>query len=540
MEFRILGPLEVVDGVSPLPLGGPKQRALLLVLLLHAREVVSVDVLVDALWSGTPPRTAATAIQNFVSGLRKLLGSDRLVTKTPGYVLLVDEEELDATRVDRLVARARAADPEKALALLREAEALWRGPPLADVAYESFAQPAVARLEELRTSVREDRIDAALAVGRDSQVLAELEGLVAEQPLRERSRAQLMTALYRMGRQAEALHVYQEGRRLLADELGLEPGPALKELHRQILRQERALSPAVSRDGGDDSVERAARALQAGRLVSVLGAPTAELAHRLGDLGDVPASHGRELARVAQYVAVTNGAGPLHDDLRDLLATTLEPTEVHRLFARLATLLRERGAAPQLIVTTAYDLTLEDALLEAGEAFDVVWYLSSGPHRGKFCHLSPEGTARVIDVPNRYADEVDPDRRTVVLKLHGGLDRTPNRTWESFVITEDDYIDYLPPGGLARAVPVSIAARLRRSHFLFLGYGASEWNLRLVLNRLWGGSTVNYRSWAVVDSGSPLEHAMWRSRDVDVVDVPVERYLASLAQQAALDLEVAQ
>ena len=540
MEFRILGPLEVVDGESPLPLGGPKQRALLLVLLLHAREVVSMDALADALWSGTPPRTAATAIQNFVSGLRKLLGSDRLVTKAPGYVLLVDEEELDATRVDRLVARARAADPEKALALLREAEALWRGPPLADVAYESFAQPAVARLEELRTSVREDRIDAALAVGRDSQVLAELEGLVAEQPLRERSRAQLMTALYRMGRQAEALHVYQEGRRLLADELGLEPGPALKELHRQILRQERALSPAVSRDGGGDSVERAARALQAGRLVSVLGAPMTELAQRLGDLGDVPASHGRELPRVAQYVAVTNGAGPLHDDLRDLLATTVEPTEVHRLFARLATILRERGAAPQLIVTTAYDLTLEDALLEAGEAFDVVWYLSSGPHRGKFCHLSPEGTARVIDVPNRYADEVDPDRRTVVLKLHGGLDRMPERTWESFVITEDDYIDYLPPGGLGRAVPVSIAARLRRSHFLFLGYGASEWNLRLVLNRLWGGSTVNYRSWAVVDSGSPLEHAMWRSRDVDVVDVPVERYLASLAQQAALDLEVAQ
>ena len=207
--------------------------------------------------------------QNFVSELRKLLGSDRLVTKAPGYVLLVDDEELDATRVDRLVARARAADPEKSLALLSEAEALWRGPPLADVAYESFAQPAVARLEELRTTVREDRIDAALAVGRDSQVLAELEGLVAEQPLRERSRAQLMTALYRMGRQADALHVYQEGRRLLSDELGLEPGPALKELHRQILRQERALSPAVSRDrGDDDSVERAARALRAGRLVS--------------------------------------------------------------------------------------------------------------------------------------------------------------------------------------------------------------------------------------------------------------------------------
>jgi len=134
VEFRILGPLEVVDGESPLPLGGPKQRALLLVLLLHAREVVSVDLLVDALWSGTPPRTAATAIQNFVSELRKLLGSDRLVTKAPGYVLLVDDEELDATRVDRLVARARAADPEKSLALLARpsrcgADRRWRTSP---------------------------------------------------------------------------------------------------------------------------------------------------------------------------------------------------------------------------------------------------------------------------------------------------------------------------------------------------------------------------------------------------------------------------
>lgn len=540
MEFRILGPLEVVDGESTLPLGAPKQRALLLVLLLHAREVVSVDALIEALWSGTPPRTAATAIQNFVSELRKLLGSERLVTKAPGYALLVDDEELDAARLESLVARAKAAGGEEALALLKEAESLWRGPPLADVAYEAFAQPAVARLEELRSSIREDRIDAELAVGRDALVLAELEGLVSEQPLRERCRAQLMRGLYGMGRQAEALHVYQEGRRTLVAELGIEPGPALQELHRQILRQERSLAPAVSREVDDDSVERAARALAAGQLVPVLGAPMTELTRRLGELGDVPESHGRELTRVAQYVALTRGPGPLHDDLRDLLAATEEPTEIHRLFARLAALLRERGAPPQLLVTTAYDLMLEDALLEAGEAFDVVWYLASGPHRGQFCHLSPEGTVRVIDVPNRYAEELDPEQRTVVVKLHGGLDRTPERIWESFVITEDDYIDYLPPGGLVRALPVSVAARLRRSHFLFLGYGMGEWNLRLVLNRLWGGSTVNYRSWAVLDSESLLERAVWRSRDVDVVDGPAETYVQSVARLAGLEFEAAQ
>jgi hypothetical protein len=348
-----------------------------------------------------------------------------------------------------------------------------------------------------------------------------------------------MTALYHTGRQAEALHVYQEGRRILAAELGLEPGPALKELHRQILRQERGLAPAASRDGGDDSVERAAHALEAGRLVPVLGAPMAELARRLGELGAVPESHRRELTHVAQYVALTRGSGPLYDDLRGLLASTVEPTAVHRFFARMATLLRKGGAPPQLLVTAAYDLMLEDALLEAGEAFDVVWYLASGPQRGKFCHLSPEGTVRVIDVPNRYA-ELDPQKRTVVLKLHGGLDRTPERIWESFVVTEDDYIDYFPPGGLVRAVPVSIAARLRRSHFLFLGYGMGDWNLRLLLNRLWGGSTVNYRSWAVAEMASPLERTIWRSRDVEVVDIPAERYVESLARQAALQLEAAQ
>ena len=175
------------------------------------------------------------------------------------------------------------------------------------------------------------------------------------------------------------------------------------------------------------------------------------------------------------------GAGPLYDELHELVGVDARPTAVHRFFAALPARLRAEGAPHQLLVTTSYDLLLEQALLDAGEEFDVVSYLASGPNRGKFCHVPPDGDARVIEVPNRYATELDLTRRTVVLKLHGGVDAAPERAWESFVVTEDDYIDYLPSLDLAAAVPVALAAHLRRSHFLFLGYGMRDWNLRVVL-----------------------------------------------------------
>jgi DNA-binding SARP family transcriptional activator len=535
MEFRMLGPLEVVHDGSPLALGSPKQRAFLAVLLLHAGEVVSVDSLIEALWGGDPTRTAATAVQNFVSDLRKLLGAERVVTRAPGYMLVVADEELDTKRLQQLVADASTAEPQRAVELLVAAEALWRGSPLADFTYESFAQPAVARFEELRRNVREDRIDAELLLGRHAALVAELEGLVAEQPLRERCRAQLMVALYRIGRQADALHVYQEGRRMLTAELGLEPGPALQQLHRKILRQERSLDPTTPRSSRGDELDQVARALLTGRLVPVLGAETGALARRLGELAALPEDE--ELSRLAQYVALQHGSGPLYDELHDLLAATAAPTSTHRFFASVAALLRDRGAAPQLLVTTAYDLALEEAFLAAGEAFDVVWYLAAGAHRGKFCHLSPDGAAHVVAIPNRYGNGLDPERRTVILKLHGGLDRAPERTWESFLVTEDDYIDYLAQGGLTRAVPVSLAARLRRSHFLFLDYGLSHWSVRLVLNRLWGGTTVNYRSWAVAERPGVLEQMIWRDRNVDLLDAPVAEYLELIAQHADIGLE---
>jgi DNA-binding SARP family transcriptional activator len=243
VEFRILGPLEVRDGDVMLPVTGQRQRALLAILLLHANEVVSSDRLVDELWGEEPPESGPTALQVRVSQLRKALGpaAARLETRTPGYVLRVESGELDLERFQRLVAEADGANPEGAAETLVEALALWRGAPLADLAYDTFAQAPIRRLEDLRLAVLERRLDADLACGRHSKVIGELEALVAQEPLRERFRAQLMLALYRAGRQADALEAYRAARESLVDELGIEPGPALRGLEQMILQQDPAL-----------------------------------------------------------------------------------------------------------------------------------------------------------------------------------------------------------------------------------------------------------------------------------------------------------
>jgi YVTN family beta-propeller protein len=263
VDFRILGPLEVAgdDGALPAP-RGRAQRALLLYLLLHANELVSSERLVEALWPGPPPPTAQKMIQGYVSQLRKTVG-ERLQTRPPGYVLEVRDGELDSERVRALAAAARDSEPPRARALLDEALALWRGEPLVDVRYDEFAQPEAARLDELHLSLREQRIDAELALGRHLDAVPELERLVAEHPLREHARAQLMTALYRSGRQAEALEVYREGRRLLVDELGLEPGDELREVERMILAHDAAL--AAPRTLGERVGNRA-------RTIAIVGA----------------------------------------------------------------------------------------------------------------------------------------------------------------------------------------------------------------------------------------------------------------------------
>jgi DNA-binding SARP family transcriptional activator len=253
MDFRILGPLEVVDGDDVLPLGGGRQRALLALLLTRPNEVVSTDRLVDQLWGAQPPKTALNTVQYYVSRLRKLLGSDRIVTRPPGYFIRVEAEELDLERFERLAA-------EDSAQALHQALELWRGPALADLAYESFAQEETARLEELRLAVQERRIDADLESGRSGELVGELEQLIAQHPLRERLRGQLMLALYRSGRQAEALAAYQAARSALVEELGIEPAPALQELERAMLRQDPSLDLAAEPPAPERSILVAARA----------------------------------------------------------------------------------------------------------------------------------------------------------------------------------------------------------------------------------------------------------------------------------------
>jgi DNA-binding SARP family transcriptional activator len=216
LEFRILGPLHVLDDDRTIELGGARQRAVLAILLLHRGETVSVDRIVDLIWGERPPATAVKTIQVYVSHLRRALVEDAIVSSRGGYALAVDAERIDALRFERLVDEGRAAlsgdDPARAAELLRSALALWRGPALADLAYERFAQDGAARLEELRLTAVEERVDADLRLGRHVELVAELEGLVRDHPLRERLRAQHMLALYRSGRQADALASFRDAR----------------------------------------------------------------------------------------------------------------------------------------------------------------------------------------------------------------------------------------------------------------------------------------------------------------------------------------
>jgi DNA-binding SARP family transcriptional activator len=252
----ILGPFELhIDGENPVALGGLRQRALLAILALHANEVVAADRLIDELWGEQPPASALHTVQVFVSRLRRALGpaSGRLATVPPGYRLALEPTEVDADRCERLYAEARAATasvrPADAAAKLEQALTLWRGAPLADFTYEPFAQGAIAQLEELRVSCREELVEAHLALGRHVEVVQDLEALIAEHPLRERPRGQLMLALYRCGRQAEALDAYQQARHMLVEKLAIEPSDALRTLEQAILQQDPSLrAPPPSRE----------------------------------------------------------------------------------------------------------------------------------------------------------------------------------------------------------------------------------------------------------------------------------------------------
>jgi DNA-binding SARP family transcriptional activator len=539
IEFRVLGPLEVEEDGVPMEVVGRRQQMLLIALLLRANEVVSKDRLINDLWGEAAPKAATAALHNAIAQLRRVIGP-ALVTRSPGYVLNVSRDQVDALRFEDLVHDAREREPAGRAAALREALSLWRGEALLDAAYQDFAANDANRLEELRLGAREELIDAELELGLHDELAGKLEALIAANPLRERLWGQLMVALYRSGRQADASQAYQRARRMLLEELGIEPGPVLRKLHGEIIRQEVAMPGAgrVPRASGIDQVGDVGAALLAGRVVPVLGEDSAGLAIRLAERFRYPPGEPSEVPRISQFAAAMRGYGPLYDELREFIASGNSPTAVHRFFASLPPLLRERGVQQQLLVTTSYGSALELAFVEAGEEFDVVSYIATGRDRGKFGHRAPDGAFTVIDEPNMYATELSLERRAIIMKICGQVDASDSAR-DSLVVTEDDYIDYLGRADVANGVPVGLAAILRRSHFLFMGYTIRDWHLRLVLGRMWGDNLVSYRSWAVHPAPGPAERELWRRLDVDLAETPLELYARALGDAMGMEMESA-
>ena len=325
MRVRILGPFHLEDGGRRIMIGGVRQRAVLADLLLHANEVVPSEQLLVDLWGEDVPPSAANALQAAISRLRRLLPSGRLITTAPGYMLRIFPAELDVAQFEQLIFEGRdalgAGDAAEAGQLLDQAMTLWRGPPLADFRYEPFAQAEIARLEELQLACLEERNEAHLALGSATALTAELGRMVADHPLRERLRAQLMLALYRSGRQTEALETYREFRNALSEELGLEPSSALRELEAAILRHDPVLAPGSA----------AARTLLARRPVTVLcvalqlmPSPGAALdpethgavtEHMVAGLTAVLERHGGKLAASdSEHLMGVFGVATLHED----------------------------------------------------------------------------------------------------------------------------------------------------------------------------------------------------------------------------------
>ncbi len=347
MEFRVLGPLEATDGRTPLPLGGGKSRALLARLVLDANRTVAVERLVDDLWGDAVPGSAVKMVQIYVSQLRKVLPAAILLTRAPGYLVEVEPEAVDVTRFTRLRGDGRAAlaagDPARATAVLRDALALWRGPALAEFS-EPFARIEGAHLEELRLACIEDRIEADLAVGRHADVAGELEALVARHPLREALHRLLMLALYRAGRQAEALAGYERFRRTLDDQLGIEPSATLKALQYKILNQDRSLEPGA---GAPQDGDRRAPAPAQRRPAAQTG-----FVGRAAEL--------RRLDQALDAARAAQGSAVLIAGRAGIGKTRLTAELAERASARGATVLR--GRCIQLVGQGLPYLPLVDAL----------------------------------------------------------------------------------------------------------------------------------------------------------------------------------
>src|SRR5262249_22714171 len=297
------------------------------------------------------------------------------------------------------------------------------------------------------------------------------------------------------------------------------------------------------------------KAIVEGRIVPFLGAgvnlcgrpPTtiwqqgqylpsgAELSTYLGQEFAYPTNEVQDLLRVSQYVEVMTGSGPLYEKLHALFDADYPSTPLHEFFATLPQMLREKGYASgyQLLVTTNYDDVLERAFERAHEPCDVVTYMADGEYRGKFLHRTHAGDVRSIERPNEYRDlpiQVPSLtlQRPIIVKIHGAIDRK-DPEGDSYVITEDHYIDYLTRTDVSNLMPKDLVTKLKKSHFLFLGYSLRDWNLRVILHRIWGTQKLSYKSWAVQREPLQLDREFWRKRDVDINDIPLDEYIATLS-----------
>ena len=302
----------------------------------------------------------------------------------------------------------------------------------------------------------------------------------------------------------------------------------------------------------DRHVRDVAREIAAGRVIPFLGAGAnlcgrpeqliweagqfqwlpsgAELSSYLAQLFEYEGANREDLVRVSQFVALTQGNYPLYDELRRLFDGDYPPTLLHRFLAEIPSVLRRQHVQRphQLIVTTNYDDVLERAFRQAGEPFDLVTYDAVGPSRGMFTHHRHDGAPAAILEPNAY-DDLTTEDRTVILKIHGAVDRSPAAR-DSYVITEDHYIDYLARTDVSKLFPVTLVEMLRRNHCLFLGYSLRDWNLRVILNRIWGDETLRSTSWAIQLNPDPLDEGLWRLRGVDIMETTLESYIAGVRE----------
>jgi SIR2-like domain len=248
---------------------------------------------------------------------------------------------------------------------------------------------------------------------------------------------------------------------------------------------------------------------------------------------DYPAIDSYDLAQVSQYIAALEGEGALYEELHDVFDADYPPTQLHRFLAKLSRRTRESTESREcmLIVTTNYDDSLERAFQEEGELYDLVVYIADGRDRGCFRHTRPDGTTTVIRKPNEYVD-VRLDQHAVIAKVHGAVDRVQHS--DSFVITEDHYIDYITRADVSGLFPAKLAEKLRTSHFLCLGYSLRDWNLRVMLYRLWGEQEgKKFKSWAIQADPSPIDRAAWDERGVDILPVRVEDFVAAVQRRTS-------